>query len=74
MLCCGFSELCGGLGLDGDGTFGDGTFGDGNDGDGIGIIEEGGFGISFGRLGEDGGTGGILRRFSTETNTSFLMK
>ncbi|MBG9569061.1 hypothetical protein ABE38_27490 [Brevibacillus agri] len=73
-MCCGFSELCGAFGFDGDGTFGDGTLGDGTIGDGNGIIEEGGFGISLGRLGDDGGTGGILRRFSTEMNTSFLMK
>ncbi|WP_246005759.1 hypothetical protein [Brevibacillus gelatini] len=64
MLCCGFSELFGIFGFAGDGMFGDGN----------GIMEEGGFGISLGRLLDDGGPGGILRRFSTELNTSFLMK
>ncbi|KQL49040.1 hypothetical protein AN963_04485 [Brevibacillus choshinensis] len=69
-----------GDGTFGDGTFGDGTFGDGRFGDGTfgaGIID-GGFGISFGRLGRAGGIGailgGTLRRFSKEWNTSFLVK
>lgn len=60
-----------GDGFIGDGLTGDGIEGDGTIGDGIGILEEGGFGISLGRLGCAGGIGGILRRFSTESYTSF---
>ncbi|GED55935.1 hypothetical protein ABE237_26520 [Brevibacillus formosus] len=61
------------IGLSDLGFSGEGLIGDGIDGDGNGIAEEGGFGISLGRLGSAVGIGGILRRFSTEFYTSFRM-
>lgn len=55
----------------GEGMFGDGIDGDGREGDGSGMLEEGGFCISLGRL---GGVGGTFRRFSKDSHTSFRIK
>jgi hypothetical protein len=59
-------------------TFGEGRLGeilgDGLEGEGIGMLDEGGFGISFGRLCIGIWEGGTLRRFSKESCTSFRMK
>lgn len=75
MGLCGMGRTGGctffGIGKFGEGIFGDGKFGEGMFGDGSGMLEEGGFGISLGRLDGDGGT---FRRFSKDSHTSFRVK